>query len=394
MTTLKTIAITCLTVSGLAMAQGAAGTAPVAPRTGLYGSVTKGNIAADNTVDDYTKRPTLIGDRQYIAGFGNTDMGNAAFSLKGMGFNWFGSVIGPVNASPANGIPATAAVPGTPNTLRLGLGRGTAWGAGLSLAIDRLSVDAPGGKQTEYIDPSGFGLFGDVSLGNSDVYGAVGWNTGFPSNTLPGAHNTVITEPNVGSNTDDTHHTLSVMAGWKHDATTEGTHSFNVEASYALGMHTTSGPGVNADDKVNALAIMPAWGYIVKANNDYSVFVGVNSLDSVVADTVPGLNGSRYLISFSPNIAFQKQFGHGFEGFSGASVTAGFMGSNDEAGNNVTETVVMTGAADVAVGLRWVKDNFALEGSLKETVLANGPYLIGGNAGQGLFANIGMALGI
>jgi hypothetical protein len=388
MTTLKTIATTCLAVSGLAMAQGTATPAPVAPRTGLYGSVTKGNIAADNTVDDYTKRPTLIGDRQYIAGFGNTDMGNAAFSLKGMGFNWFGSVTGPVNAAPA--------APGTPDVLRLGLGRGTAWGAGVALAIDRQTQEvtgAAGGKQTTYIDPSGIGLFGDLSLGTSDVYGAVGWNTGYPSSLLAGAHNTTILEPNTGSNSDNTHHTLSVMAGWKKDATTEGTHSFNVEASYALGMHTTSGPGVKADDKVNALAIMPAWAYVVKANSDYSVFVGVNSLDSVVADTVPGLNGSRYLISFSPNIAFQKQFGHGFEGFSGASVTAGFMGTNDEAGANTTTTVTMTGGADVAVGLRWVKDNFALEGSLKETVLANGPYLIGGNAGQGLFANIGMALG-
>src|SRR4051812_47059932 len=99
MTVLRTIATTCLAVSGLAMAQGASAPVPSAPRTGLYGSVTRGNIAADNTVEDYSRRPTLIGDKQYFAGFGDADLGNAAFSLKGMGYNWFGEVTGPVRAA-------------------------------------------------------------------------------------------------------------------------------------------------------------------------------------------------------------------------------------------------------------------------------------------------------
>ena len=47
----------------------------------------------------------------------------------------------------------------------------------------------------------------------------------------------------------------------------------------------------------------------------------------------------------------------------------------------------------MAVGLRWVKDNFALEGSLKEAFLANGPNFIGG-ASQGLLGPIGISLGI
>ena len=87
MTNLKAIATTCLAVTGLAMAQDNASTSAFptpssssssnssvsAPRTGLYSVVTKGNAAADKTVVDYTRRPTLIGNKQYFAGFGGAD---------------------------------------------------------------------------------------------------------------------------------------------------------------------------------------------------------------------------------------------------------------------------------------------------------------------------------
>jgi hypothetical protein len=383
MTKLNTIATTCLAVSGLAMAQGnpAPTTAPAAPRTGLYSSVTKGNIAADNTVDDYSRRPTLIGDRQYFAGFGGADMANAAFSFKGMGWNWFGAVTGPV--------PATA---GVPNTLRLGLGNGTAWGAGLLLAVDRTDTDV-GTETTTYYDASGFGVFGDFNLGRSDVYGSVGWNTGFPPN-LPAPHNSVTVTPATGSSTEIVHHQLSIMAGWKHDATTEGTHSFNIEGSYLMAMHTSDAVTPNADDNVNILTVLPAWGYVLRANTDYSVFVGVNSAETFETDQVGALDASRYSLAFMPNIAFQKQLGHGFEGFSGFSVTGLYAASSDDPANGNSSSQLLTGGADVSVGLRWVKDNLAFEGSLKEAVLANGPYIIGGNAGQGLFFDIGLALGI
>jgi hypothetical protein len=183
------------------------------------------------------------------------------------------------------------------------------------------------------------------------------------------------------------------MAGWKKDATVEGTHSFNVEGNYVLGLHTDDTPTPNVDDMVNMLTIMPMWGYILRANSDYSVFIGTNGLLAFENDSVGPTHGNQYTVSLSPNIAFQKQFGHGFEGFSGFSVTALLHGVQDEPANNNSSSTMLTGGADVSVGLRWVKDNFALEGSLKEAVLANGPYLIGGNAGQGLFVNIGMALG-
>jgi hypothetical protein len=384
MTKFNTIATTCLAVSGLAMAQGSpATTAPAAPRTGLYGTVTQLNIAADNTVDDYSRRPTLIGDRQYFAGFGDADMANAAFSFKGAGMNWFGAVTGPITATSA----------GVPNTIRFGLGSGTAWGAGLLLAVDRVQTDL-GTETTTYFDASGFGIFGDFNLGSSDVYGSVGWNTGYP--TVPPAlpHNSVETVPAAGATTENIHHQLSVMAGWKKDATTEGTHSFNVEGSYVMGMHTNDAVTPNVDDKVNFLTLMPAWGYILRANNDYSVFVGVNSTESFIAEEVGTVDGSRYSLALMPNIAFQKQLGRGFEAFSGFSVTGSFASTTDEPAEGNSTSQLLTGGADVDVGLRWVKDNLAFEGNLKEAFLANGPYIIGGNANQGLFWSIGLALGI
>ena len=383
MKNLKTIATTCLAASGLAIAQSAA---PVAPRTGLYTAVTKSNAAADNTVDDFSRRPTLIGDRQYFAGYGGADMGNAAFSVRGMGWNWFGQVTGPVNAPDAAGVP---------NTLRLGLGAGSAWGAGLLLAVNRSEVSFAGGDTTTYFETSGFGVFGDVSLGASDVYGSIGWNTGFPNGAVGGPHNSVLADPSAAGlpTTEVNHHMLSVMAGWKKDATTEGTHSFNIEGSYVLGMHTDDAPSPDADDKVNILAIMPMWGYVIRANSDYAVFVGANSALVFENDDVGAVNGNSYAVSVSPNIAFQKQLGRGFEGFSGFSVTALLAGSSDVPASGNSTLDLVTGGADVSVGLRWAKDNFALEGSLREAVLANGPYLIGGNAGQGLFFNIGMGLG-
>lgn len=393
MTTLRMIATTCLAASGLAMAQGEAGmpgqaagtSGPMAPRTGLYTGVTRGNAAADNTVDDFSRRPTLIGDQQYVAGFGGADMGEAAFSFRGMGFNWFGEVTTPVSTAAAS----------TPDLLRLGLGAGTAWGGGLLLSVNRTyAKDAAGNKTTTYFDASGLGVFGDFNIGMGDVYGSVGWNTGFPSGLAPAPHNSVTVDPATGSTVENTHHQLGIMAGWKKDATTEGTHALNIELGYILGMHTNDAPDPDLDDKANVFTLLPSWGYILRAAPGYSVFIGANGEIFVENDDVAPVNGNQYGVSVSPNFAFQKQFGKGFEGFSGFSVTASYDGTSDEPADNQESSQYLTGGADVTVGLRWVKDNFALEGSLKEAVLANGPYLIGGNAGQGLFAQIGMALGI
>lgn len=379
----NTIAIASMAVSvlaGMASAQDAfptptstAAASAAAPRTGLYTGVTKGNAAADNTVDDYSRRPTLIGDKQYLAGWGTADLVNAAYSIQGMGFNWFGSVLAIDSLS----------------QIRAGLAGGTAWGAGAIVGVRREYTKTPGptgGETTTYYEPSGFGVFGDFNLGSSDVYGQVGWNTGLPSQ--PGSQNSVLVKPATGPEIDNQFHTLSIMAGWKKDATTEGTHAYNIEASYASEM---TRPQVSAGDAtLNIINVMPAWGYILRANSSYSVFLGTNGLLSYIQPE----DGSAYIISASPNFAFQKQFGKGFEGFSGFSVTGSWSSASDINVNGDEFSQLLTGGADMAVGLRWVKDNFALEGSLKEAFLANGPYFIGGNTNQGLLASIGLSLGI
>ncbi len=402
MTKLKTAAITGMVVSGLAgwaLAQGGSSSAfptpsgsssssgSVAPRTGLYTGVTKGNGAADNTVDDYSHRPTLIGNKQYFAGFGGANLASGAFSFEGKGLNWFGSVTGG----------------GDPNLLRLGAGSGTNWGGGLLLSIDRSNVTTPAGETKTTFQGDGLGAFGDFNLGGSDVYGEIGWFTGFPSALASvGGGNTI--DDKVTGFTDYNWY-LSFMGGWKKDATTEGTHSLNAEFSYLLGKNTSSGRTPETDNSTNQVRLNLAHGYILRATTDYSVFLGTNGglLWQSDKTNTPSVNASHVAVFASPNIAFQKQLGHGFEGFSGGSVTGAFDTYSDEvpagaAGPGVAGatdwTTLLTGSADVAVGLRWVKDNFALEGSLKETVLQNGPYLVGGNAGQGLFAEVGMSLGI
>ena len=401
MTKLKTAAITSMVVSGLAgwaLAQGGSSSAfPApsgssssssvsAPRTGLYTGVTKGNGVADNTVNDYSMRPTLIGNKQYFAGFGGADLANGAFSFEGKGLNWFGSVTGG----------------GSPNLLRFGVGSGTSWGGGLLLSLDRSNVTNAAGETKTNFEGDGLGVFGDFNLGASDVYGQIGWFTGFPSLlATAGAHNTSVFTPNTGTELTTYNWYINAMVGWKKDATTEGTHSLNAELSYLLGKNTTDGLAANLDNSTNQISMYFSHGYILKATSDYSVFLGTNGGLGWQADktNIPSVDGSHIGVFAMPNFAFQKQLGHGFEGFSGASVTGAFDTYSDEmpAGTPPGTTdlsTLMTGSADVAVGLRWVKDNFALEGSLKETVLANGPYIVGGNAGQGLFVNVGMALGI
>jgi hypothetical protein len=357
--------------------------------------VTKGNGAADNTVDDYSRRPTLIGSKQYFAGFGGADMQSGAFSFEGKGMNWFGAVIGGAN----------------PNLLRLGVASGTAWGGGLLLAIDHTNVTNAAGETTTTFAGDGYGVFGDFNLGTSDVYGQIGWFTGFPG-TLGGGvvglipNATATFKPNVGAEISEHNWNLNLMAGWKKDATTEGTHSLNAEFSYTLGKNTSKGavaPAANLDNSMNQVVLSLSHGYILKAASDYAVFLGCYGGFLWQADksTTPSVDASHVSVMASPNIAFQKQLGHGFEGFSGASVTGSYDTFSNEPGaapfppaGSTDASQLLTGSADVAVGLRWVKDNFALEGSLKETVLQNGPYLIGGNAGQGMFVNVGMALGI
>jgi hypothetical protein len=396
---LKTIAIACMTASGVtggAFAQDglATGSFPTpssssssavsAPRTGLYSSVTKGNAAADNTVDDFTRRPTLIGDKQYFAGYGNDSLQSGAYSFQGIGFNWFGAMVGGAN----------------PDEVRVGVGSGTAWGGGLIVSFDKNTVETAAGKTKTVIEGDGFGAFGDFNLGTSDVYGQVALYTGFDALNPPTDHYTKV-EPQTGPTVETTNSLINVMVGWKKDATTEHTHALNAEVTYNYSSNEVDPSTPTDKTTLNELIVALSHGYILKASTDYSVFLGVNgglSWQSAKQET-PDLDASHIGVFASPNLAFQKQLGKGFEGFSGGSVTLSYDTYSDmpvpfAAGAPTDATELLTAGADVAVGLRWVKDNFALEGGLKESVLANGPYIVGGNAGQGLFYNLGISLGI
>ncbi len=401
MTNLKAIATTCLAVTGLAMAQDNASTSTfptpgssssssssvAAPRTGLYAGVVKGNAASDNTTDDYSRRPTLIGDRQYFAGYGTADLGSGAFSFKGNGMNWFGQMTGG----------------GDPSDVRVGVGSGTAWGGGLLLSLDHTNVKNAAGETSTTVEGDGYGVFGDFNLGSSDVYGQLGWFTGFPSLLPTAPNNSVTVKPTAGAEASEANWFINLMAGWKKDATTEGTHSMNVEFNYTFGKNTTD-PG-NLDNSVNILMLNGYHGYILKAASDYAVFLGCNGGFLWRADktSTPNVDASEIGINVMPNMSFQKQLGKGFEVFSGGGVSLNYNMFTDEpagaggfppAGSTDASQIVTTGA-DVSLGLRWVKDNFAFEGSVTEALLHNGPQVISGTTTPGgMFAEVGMSLGI
>jgi hypothetical protein len=396
---LNTFAITCLAASGLAgwaLAQDlSAGTysAPAtstpsslaAPRTGLYTEVTKGNGAADNTVEDFTRRPTLIGDKQYFAGYGGSNMQSGSFSFQGAGLNWFGSMVGDQS----------------PNEIRAGVGSGTAWGGGLILALSKSTAETAAGKTKTVVEGDGFGLFGDFGLGNSDVYGQVAVYTDFNGPATPGGFNYVKVEPAVGPESETTFRLINIMGGWKKDATTQGTHSLNVEAVYNMGSHEVDPSTPAIDTKINELSVVFSHGYILRASTDYSVFLGVNAGSLWHAESWEAAPQDRdRLLGFAtPNMAFQKQLGKGFEVSSGGSVTLSYETFSNLAPNGSVgpedATDLLTAGADVAVGLRWVKDNFAFEGSISENLLQTGPYFISGNDNAaGMFVEVGMSLGI
>lgn len=363
---------------GLALAQDAAPTGPIAPRTGAYGDVSQGNAASDNTVLDYTKRPTLIQGKQYMAAVaadnGTAQLGNGYFSFAGKGLDWFGSV----TASSLTGAGA--------GEMRAGAAAGT-WGAGVVVDFKKTWIKDPAGNKTKaVVAGDGYGGFVDFGLGRiGDVYGEVISYTSAPysKTDVPAAE----TNPWM----------LHFLAGWKKDATTEGTHAFNVEALYNLSSSTVDPGGIKT--KVNAFGVMFSHGYILKASQSYSVFLGSNNslAYSTTDNPAPTADPDFTTVSLSPNMVFQKQLGKGFETFAGASGSLVFAMGNAGVGDAGNSTLNTTGA-DASVGLRWAKDNFALEGTVNQALLKSGPNFIGGNGGtangNGLFAKFGLALGI
>lgn len=353
-----------------------------APRTGIYESVTKLNAAADNTVDDYTKRPTLINGKQFFAGWGDADLVSGAFAFQASGYDWFGSALGGPE----------------PDEVRAGLARGGAWGGGVLVSLAKSSFETPAGDSKVVLEGDGLGVFGNLSLGGSDVYGQLALYTGYDA-LLPVSDNYV----KVGG-VEQKNTLINLLGGWKKDATSEGTHALNLEGTLNYSMKKNEAPPLDTVT-VTALDLWFYHGYILKASESYSVFLGSNSeLMLQLEDwNVAPTSRNHYRLAVLPNLAFQKRLAWGFEGFAGAVVGLSWdmwdgiapttpIGAPPVGADARTD--YLTGSADVSLGLRWVKDNFAVEGSLRDALLANGPHFIGGNAAPGMFAQVGVSLGI
>jgi hypothetical protein len=350
---------------------------PAAPRTGIYGSVTQFNAAADNTVDDFTRRPVLINGQQYLAGWGGNTLANAAFAFQGIGFDWFGSATGG---------------PGAPTALRAGLAQAGSWGGGLLLALAKTNSDAPADDNKVVLESDGFGLFGNFALGGSDIYGQLGVFTGF-DDLAAGDDNYV----KIGA-TEVKNSLYYVAVGWKKDATSEGTHALNAELAFDYSSLENESPG-DDDATLTEVILSFAHGYILRQTQSYDVFLGSNSAlvvrlgDFDVAPT----DRTLYGISVSPNIAFQKNLMWGFEGFAGVSATLAWEMYEGTAESPIITTStegtnLLTTGGSMDLGLRWVKDNLAIEGRVAPTFLSTGPNFIGG--GTGFLAEVGLALGI
>lgn len=355
-----------------------ANTGLTAPRTGIYNAVTALNAAADITVDVYIQRPTLINGQQFFSAWGDNTLRDGAFSFNTAGYDWFGSATGT----------------DVPTLLRAGIAKGGAWGAGLMLSLAKESYDTPAGDTKTVLQGDGFGLFGNLDIGNSDVYGRFGVFTDFDD---------VAPEPDNYSDQGDTETDNTLFAftvGWKKGAAGQGTHALNAELQVEYG--STDSPTLDATRTEFDLLLFH--GFVLKETPGYDVFLGSNSQlvmdmgDNKTAKTGP----SRYGLFVSPNIAFQKNLMWSFEGFAGADVTLGWEMYNDAAGALPGRTApgaatgsntFFTSRTGANLGLRWVKDNLAIEGSLADTFLSSGPNFIGGGT-PGFLSRVGLSLAI
>ncbi len=367
---------------------GSPGTGPQAPRTGLYAGTTMGNPATDNTVDDYTKRPTLLNGKQYFAGYGDNSFASGAYAFNAAGFDWFGSIVTPVTHIP---IAARNAGFKESGTLRTGLANNL-WGAGLIWNFNKTS-STNGTQENKFtLENDGFGLFGNFNLHGSDVYGEASMRTGFPDDTLPYTKST--NPPAAASEYDPS--TIHFMAGWKKDATTEGTHSLNVEASMDFSSIDPPTPKTSGTN----IAVNFYHGYILKSTAAYAVFLGSTATYSMLSidNPTPFKDPSHTHFALMPNMAFQKILGKGFEITTGGSAGLSYdMYKNATNPANIAGdegAVLITPVANVQVGARWVLDNFAFEGSVNQNLLSNGPNFISGTAPTPMFAQIGVSLGI
>lgn len=344
----------------------------------------KGNGASDNTVDDFTRRAHLI-DGQYLVGAGGQTLVNGAFSFEGLGFNWFGQAYGG----------------DAPDEVRFGLAKSGLFGAGLMVSFAKATTEdsAIGGKAEtkNVLEGDGFGLFGSFMLGSAgDVYGEAFVYTG--TDALPGADN-YTENKTAAATTEYTPRLLHILAGWKRDASSEGTHSLNAE--FIFNMHSEENKAAaTTEDNMTELQLAFYHGYVLKDAGSFKVFLGSSTqltYQDYSFEAAPQ-DRSRMSLNIAPNISMQKTLSKGFEIFAGADMNLGFVSLTNltpagPAAGPDKGTVLATSGTDVSVGLRWNYENIAIEGALVDTFLAHGPHFIGGDDDQGLFAQVGLSVG-
>ncbi len=363
---------------GFGQSTPAVSTTEQAPRTELYGTVVKGNVAADNTVTDYTRLPHLIQSRQYIAGWGNGDLANAAFAFEGAGIGWFG----------------LARTGAGEDELRAGAAFGDAFGAGVILALNRAHDEDTEVLQTD--EGQGFGLFGSFNLGGSSVYGEAALYTGYGS---LGDNDDGSVE--VDGDVIESYSKVHVVAGWNLQAQGQGDHAMNAELVFDMSSGEVAGPPAY-DPSLTEISFWFQHGYVLVQRDGFSVFAGSNTgfIYGSEEEASPGADDQDGLaFAVSPNMAFHRSLPKGFEVQAGISGTLaylkGFVGNQGQDENLLITggtTYPLATGADMSLGLRWQHENFAIEGVVEETLLSNGPQFIGGGS-PGLFAQIGMSVG-
>jgi hypothetical protein len=188
------------------------------------------------------------------------------------------------------------------------------------------------------------------------------------------------------------------MAGWKKDATTEGTHSLNLEGAVNILSVDSAGPPKTTDNAL-ALSLVFSHGYILKAGTGYSVFLGSNTAFIYTSFDPPGsaADGHTMTLAVMPNLVFHKDLGHNFElssgGSAGLSLNMYSKAEVPDLGFAKSGHTLLTSNAEINLGLRWVKDNFAFEGSVNESLLQSGPNFISG-MNNSMFGRIGVSLAI
>ncbi|MFC1584947.1 hypothetical protein ACFL5V_05325 [Fibrobacterota bacterium] len=364
------------------------------PRTPMYNGIMQNNPAAPFTTADYMLRPHIIGDQQYITGysFGATN-GNGAFSVKGMGMNWFGAL---AYDAPAVG-PAV-------QLIRAGVATGV-FGAGIVYELNKASTENVLGADTDqdltYVGDR-YGLFGSFNLAGTSLFAEIArrtypntyTNTQFPSGTLP------------DENVEEKSASTDLMVGWAMDAEEEGDHAVFTQLDISIAAAEDDRTTRLIDYSEQDIDFLAGWGVIMKKNDDYSVVGGVNLMAGRMAsddNIAPATEISDIDFLLAPDIAILKNLGKGFEASMGLSL---FMLNYQSTTTTITlpaattETVssslTTVDGANLGLGLRWKSNAFAFEGQVNPLTLAQGPDFISGagtnNAASNLFYSVGIGV--